>query len=74
MTLALGNGTYGIFAVLYILALIFLGITSLRKGHWIMFLLGITSLRKGHWIMFLVGIPLPIFWVIGAVIPPVNRD
>ena len=59
MTLALGNGTYGIFAVLYILALIFLGITSLRKGHWIMFLL---------------GIPIPIFWVIGAVIPPVNRD
>ena len=59
MTLALGNGAYGLFAVVYILALIFLGITSLRKGHWI---------------MFLVGIPLPIFWVIGAVIPPVNRD
>ena len=59
MTLALGNGTYGIFAVLYILALIFLGITSLRKGHWIMFLL---------------GIPIPIFWIIGAVIPPVERD
>ena len=59
MTLALGNGTYGLFAVVYFLALIFLGITSLRKGHWIMFLL---------------GIPIPIFWIIGAVIPPVERD
>jgi len=31
--------------------------------------LGIKTLRKGHWVMFLVGIVLPIFWVIGALIP-----
>ncbi len=32
--------------------------------------LGITSIRKGHWIMFLIGIFLPIFWIIGALMPP----
>ncbi len=32
--------------------------------------LGITSIRKGHWVMFLIGIPLPIFWLIGALMPP----
>jgi hypothetical protein len=35
--------------------------------------LGLLSLRKGHWIMFLVGIPLPVFWLVGALIPPVRR-
>ena len=28
------------------------------------------SLRKGHWIMFIIGIFIPLFWIIGAVIPP----
>jgi hypothetical protein len=32
--------------------------------------LGLMSIRKGHWIMFLIGIPLPIFWIIGAMMPP----
>jgi hypothetical protein len=32
--------------------------------------LGILTLRKGHWIMFIVGIPLPVFWLVGALIPP----
>ncbi len=32
--------------------------------------LGITSIRKGHWVMFLIGIVLPIFWIIGALMPP----
>jgi hypothetical protein len=32
--------------------------------------LGITSIRKGHWIMFIVGIFIPIFWIIGALMPP----
>ena len=32
--------------------------------------LGMTTLRKGHWVMFIVGIFLPLFWIIGAVIPP----
>jgi hypothetical protein len=31
--------------------------------------LGIMSIRKGHWIMFLIGIFLPIFWLIGALLP-----
>ena len=32
--------------------------------------LGIASLRKGHWIMFLLGFILPVFWLIGALIGP----
>lgn len=33
--------------------------------------LGVMTLRKGHWVMFVLGIFLPIFWLIGALIPPV---
>jgi hypothetical protein len=32
--------------------------------------LGVTCLRKGHWVMFILGIFIPLFWIIGAVIPP----
>jgi len=32
--------------------------------------LGVISLRKGHWVMFIIGIFIPLFWLIGAVIPP----
>ncbi|MBV8159738.1 MAG: hypothetical protein JO265_02330 [Acidimicrobiia bacterium] len=32
--------------------------------------IGLMTLRKGHWVMFILGIFLPIFWIIGAVIPP----
>jgi len=31
--------------------------------------LGIISLRKGHWVMFIIGLFIPLFWLIGAVIP-----
>lgn len=31
--------------------------------------LGILSIRKGHWVMFLLGIFIPIFWFIGALMP-----
>lgn len=31
--------------------------------------LGILSIRKGHWIMFLVGFFFPLFWLIGALLP-----
>jgi hypothetical protein len=31
--------------------------------------LGIRTLRRGHWVMFLVGIFIPLFWIIGAIIP-----
>jgi hypothetical protein len=27
----------------------------------------------GGWIMFLSGIPIPLFWVIGGLMPPVQR-
>jgi hypothetical protein len=49
--------------------------TPLAVGFGILYLvlllvLGITSIRKGHWIMFIVGIFIPIFWIIGALMPP----
>ncbi|MGO8872670.1 MAG: hypothetical protein ACLQPH_14955 [Acidimicrobiales bacterium] len=31
--------------------------------------LGIMSIRKGHWVMFIIGIFIPIFWLIGALLP-----
>jgi hypothetical protein len=31
--------------------------------------LGLLSIRKGHWVMFLIGLFLPIFWLIGALMP-----
>ena len=46
------------FGVLYVLLFLFLGIRSIKHGHWI---------------MFLIGIPLPIFWVIGGLKPRVSR-
>ena len=54
MVLALAPGLWSGFAILYLVLLITLGIMTLRRGHWV---------------MFLVGIPLPIFWIIGAVVP-----
>ena len=53
--LALSGFWYGLFVVIYIALLI---------------VLGITSLRKGHWVMFIIGIFFPLFWIIGAVMPP----
>ena len=32
--------------------------------------LGITCLRKGLWVMFIFGFIFPLLWIIGAVIPP----
>jgi ATP/ADP translocase len=34
--------------------------------------LGVMTLRRGHWVMFILGIFLPFFWLIGAVIPPIR--
>jgi hypothetical protein len=31
--------------------------------------LGIITIRKGHWVMFIVGIFIPLFWIIGALMP-----
>jgi hypothetical protein len=36
--------------------------------------LGILSIRKGHWVMFLIGIVFPLFWLIGALMPPRQPD
>jgi hypothetical protein len=55
LPLAIGTGLWVGLGVLYLILLVTLGITSLRKGHWVMFIL---------------GLPLPIFWVIGALMPP----
>jgi hypothetical protein len=35
--------------------------------------LGIISIRKGHWVMFIIGIFLPLFWFIGALLPRKSR-
>jgi hypothetical protein len=37
----------------------------------LLIVLGISCLRKGHWVMFIIGFIFPLFWIIGAVIPPV---
>ena len=34
--------------------------------------LGISCLRKGHRVMFVVGIFVPLFWLIGAVLRPAS--
>lgn len=31
--------------------------------------LGLRTLRRGHWVMFIVGLFIPLFWIIGALIP-----
>jgi hypothetical protein len=35
--------------------------------------LGITTLRNGHWVMFILGFPLPLFWIIGAMMGPTTQ-
>ena len=50
-----GGFAIGLSVVLYIVLLISLGVTSIRKGHWV---------------MFLIGIFLPLFWLIGALMAP----
>jgi Na+/phosphate symporter len=34
---------------------------------------GIDTIRKGHWIMFFLGIIFPVLWVVGALIGPTRR-
>jgi len=52
--LALATGAGVLFGAIYIVLLITLGIISIRKGHWI---------------MFIIGIFIPLFWIIGALLP-----
>jgi hypothetical protein len=35
--------------------------------------LGIATLRKGHTALFLVGIIFPLLWIVGAVMAPTPR-
>lgn len=49
-----GGGFVALWAVIYLVLLIFLGILSLRKGHWV---------------MFIIGLFIPLFWFIGALLP-----
>ncbi len=56
--LAVSSGGIGALGVVYVLLFLFLGIRSIKHGHWI---------------MFLIGIPIPIFWIIGGLMPPVRR-
>lgn len=55
MPLAIGTGLWIGFGVLYFILLVTLGIISIRKGHWV---------------MFIIGIFIPVFWIIGALMPP----
>ncbi|HEY2537411.1 MAG TPA: hypothetical protein VGI24_10570 [Solirubrobacteraceae bacterium] len=57
--LAVSSGGYVGFGILYLVLLI---------------VLGVTAIKKGHWIMFLIGIFIPIFWLIGALLPPTGRS
>ncbi len=57
--LAVGGVSYVIFAVIYFILIVTIGVICLRKGHWI---------------MFIIGIFFPLFWVIGAVMPPARRE
>jgi hypothetical protein len=57
-----------------ILAVSTAGIGALGLLYILVFLiLGLRSIKHGHWIMFLIGIPIPLFWVVGGLMPPVNR-
>lgn len=54
MLLAASSTTWVVLGVVWLLLLLFFGIRSIRRGHWI---------------MFLIGIFIPIFWIIGALLP-----
>lgn len=53
--LAVSSGGYVGLGILYLVLLV---------------VLGLTAIKKGHWIMFVIGIFIPIFWLIGALLPP----
>jgi len=54
MLIASSGVFIGIWAAIYIVLLITLGVISIRKGHWV---------------MFIIGIFIPLFWIIGALLP-----
>ena len=38
----------------------------------LLFTLGYMTARKGHWVLFVLGIFLPLFWLVGAMLPPAH--
>jgi hypothetical protein len=58
--------------MLEVLAFSNTGIGALAGVAWLVLLvvLGVRALRRGHWVMFILGLLFPLFWLIGAVIPP----
>jgi len=36
-------------------------------------LLGVATLRKGHTVLFIVGIFFPLLWIVGALMAPTPR-
>jgi hypothetical protein len=54
MVLALSTPLAGLFGFIYVV---------------LMITLGVTAIKHGHWIMFIIGIFIPIFWLIGALLP-----
>jgi hypothetical protein len=55
MLIAVSTTGWTVLAVVYVLLLVSLGVMAIRKGHWVMFILGIF---------------IPLFWIIGALLPP----
>lgn len=53
--IAMSTFWYGLFVVIYFVLLV---------------IIGVTCLRKGHWVMFIIGIFFPLLWIVGAVMPP----
>jgi hypothetical protein len=55
---AVGMLLWFFFAVLYLTALV---------------VLGMATLRKGHTVLFVIGIFFPVLWIVGALIGPTPR-
>lgn len=39
----------------------------------LIFTLAVMSFRKGHWVLGLFGFFIPIFWLVGAILPARRR-
>ena len=35
----------------------------------VMFTLGMATIRKGHWALFIFGIAFPLLWIVGGLMP-----
>jgi|SRR5580700_816131 hypothetical protein len=32
--------------------------------------LGVKTIKNGHWILFIIGFVIPLVWIIGGILPP----